>query len=114
MDAREQLRTAHGLFTEMGTEAFTARAAGELRATGATAPRRRAAPGTDLTAREAQIANLAGGGLSNGEIAVRLFMSPRTVEYHLHKIFAKTGITSRHALATELPRGATTGEPSSA
>jgi DNA-binding CsgD family transcriptional regulator len=85
----------------------------ELRASGATAPRRRAAPGTDLTAREAQIAKLA-SGLSNGETAVRLFVSSRTVAYHLHKIFAKTGITSRHALATDLPRGTTSGETRSA
>jgi DNA-binding CsgD family transcriptional regulator len=109
IEAREQLRTAHALFTEMGTEAFATRAARELRATGATAPRRRAGPGTELTAREAQIAKLAGDGLSNGEIAVRLFVSPRTVEYHLHKIFAKTGITSRHALATGLLPDAASG-----
>ncbi|NMO52867.1 helix-turn-helix domain-containing protein [Actinoplanes sp. TBRC 11911] len=98
IDARDQLRTAHELFTGMGVEAFAARAGRELRATGAAAPRRAPAVGTDLTARESQIARLAGEGLSNAEIGIRLFMSARTVEYHLHKIFTKTGITSRRGL----------------
>ena len=98
-DAREHLRTAYELFTAMGAEAFAARAGRELRATGAAAPRRTPEEGTDLTARESQIARLAGEGLSNSEIGTRLFMSPRTVEYHLHKVFMKTGVNSRHALA---------------
>ena len=103
LDAREQLRTAHVMFTTMGAEAFAARAERELRATGETARKRTAETRDDLTAQEAQIAQLARDGLSNPEIGARLFISPRTVEYHLHKVFTKLEITSREHLDRVLP-----------
>ncbi|GAA3112497.1 LuxR family transcriptional regulator [Pseudonocardia yunnanensis] len=97
-DARERLRTAHELFTEMEIEAFAQRAARELSATGEQ-PRSAADPVNSLlTGQERQIAQLAGKGLSNPEIGARLFISPRTVEWHLHKIFAKLNVTSRKQL----------------
>jgi DNA-binding CsgD family transcriptional regulator len=96
-DAREQLRTAHDLFTTMGIEAFAERTARELLATGETASRRVEASG-DLTPQEAQIARLARDGLSNPEIGSQLFISPRTVQYHLHKVFGKLQISSRTQL----------------
>lgn len=102
MDARTQLRTAHELFTTMGAEAFAERAARELRASGETARRRITVTGGDLTPREAQIARLAGNGLTNSEVGSQLFISARTVEYHLSKVFAKTGVTSRNGLGALL------------
>jgi DNA-binding CsgD family transcriptional regulator/tetratricopeptide (TPR) repeat protein len=94
--AREQLRTAHELFTVMGLEAFADRAARELLATGEIT--RRGAAFDQLTPQEAQVATLARTGLTNREIAGRLHVSPRTVEWHLRKVFAKQGITSRRQL----------------
>ena len=84
--------------------AFAARAARELLATGETARKRTAETRDELTAQETQIAQLARDGLSNTEIGARLFISPRTVEYHLHKVFAKLGITSRAHLDRVLTR----------
>ena len=103
LDAREQLRTAHELLVEMGVEAFADRAARELRATGATARKRRVDAGGNLTPQEAHVAHLAREGLSNREIASRLFLSPRTVEYHLRKVFTKLHIKSRQELALAFP-----------
>jgi DNA-binding NarL/FixJ family response regulator len=82
----------------MGAEAFAARAGRELLATGETARKRTDETRDELTAQETQIAQLAREGLSNPEIGARLFISPRTVEYHLHKVFGKLGIASRREL----------------
>ncbi|HWD06197.1 MAG TPA: LuxR C-terminal-related transcriptional regulator [Amycolatopsis sp.] len=97
-DAREQLRVAHEMFTAMGMEAFAERAARELRATGATARRRAPEAGGDLTAQEAHIVRLVRDGLSNAEIGARFFISPRTVEWHLGRIYDKLNVTSRRQL----------------
>jgi DNA-binding CsgD family transcriptional regulator len=100
-DAREQLRTAHDMLEAMGMEAFAERARRELRATGETARKRAVTPtgNEELTAQEAQIARLARDGLSNPEIGTRLFISARTVQYHLGKVFTKLGIASRSQLS---------------
>ncbi|MEU8124328.1 AAA family ATPase [Spirillospora sp. NPDC049024] len=108
-DARARLRTAHDMFTAIGMEAFAERTRRELLATGETVRRRAAATRDLLTPQEAQIAQLARGGLSNPEIAAQLFLSPRTVEYHLGKVFSKLEITSRQQLRNALPDGAPTG-----
>jgi ATP/maltotriose-dependent transcriptional regulator MalT len=107
--AREHLRTAHRMFGEMGMEAFTERARRELAATGETVRKRQADTRDELTAQELQIARLARDGLSNPEIGARLFLSPRTVEWHLHKVFTKLGIRSRREL-----EGAFTPAPAAA
>jgi DNA-binding CsgD family transcriptional regulator len=105
-DAREQLRTAHGMLAGMGVAAFAERARRELRATGETAHKRTLTTAdAELTAQEAQIARLARDGLSNPEIGARLFISAHTVQYHLRKVFAKLGITSRSQLDRVLPGG---------
>jgi len=101
-DARGQLRTAHQMLTRIGAGQFAERAARELRATGERVSKRTSEPSAQLTARENQIARLAGEGLSNAEIAAQLFMSPRTVEYHLHKVFTKLAISSRNQLHSAL------------
>jgi ATP/maltotriose-dependent transcriptional regulator MalT len=98
VDAREQLRTAHEMFASMGAEAFADRARRELLATGATVRKRTVGTHDELTAQEAQVARLARDGLSNPEIGTRLFISPRTVQYHLRKVFVKLGISSRAQL----------------
>ena len=103
IDAREQLRLAKDMFTSMGADAFAARAGRELLATGETARKRTAENRDDLTAQEVQIARFARDGLSNTEIGARLFISPRTVEYHLHKVFTKLEITTREHLDRVLP-----------
>ncbi len=98
-DAREQLRTAHDMFTSMGAEAFAERARIELLATGERARQRTAETAEELTPQEAQIARLVSQGDSNRDIAAQLFLSPSTVDYHLRKVFRKTGVTSRTQLA---------------
>lgn len=98
LDARGELRTALEMFGAMGAEAFAERARRGLVATGETARERTETPSGQLTAREAQIARMACDGLSNPEMSTRLYLSPRTVEYHLSNVFAKLGITSRHQL----------------
>jgi DNA-binding CsgD family transcriptional regulator len=97
-DAREQLRTAHHLFTEFGMEAFAERARVELEATGERARKRTVETRDDLTPQEAQISRLAADGDTNQEIAAQLFISPSTVDYHLRKAFRKLGVKSRHQL----------------
>jgi DNA-binding NarL/FixJ family response regulator len=84
-------------------EAFAERARVELRASGETVRKRRSETRDDLTSQERQIAHLARDGLSNPEIGARLFLSPRTVEWHLRKVFTKLGIRSRRELTTALP-----------
>ncbi|MFB4285194.1 helix-turn-helix transcriptional regulator [Nonomuraea sp. MTCD27] len=101
-DARTQLRTAHDMFNAIGMEAFAGRAYNELLATGETVRKRTTDKADQLTPQEGQIARLARTGLSNAEIAAQLFLSPRTVEYHLSKVFTKLGIASRHQLPQAL------------
>jgi DNA-binding CsgD family transcriptional regulator len=103
-EARERLRAAEEMFAEIGMEAFANRAEGELVAAGATLRARPLGPREDLTAQEQQIARLAGDGLTNAQIGAQLFISPRTVEYHLHKVFGKLGIDSRSGLEAALPQ----------
>jgi DNA-binding CsgD family transcriptional regulator len=103
IDARAQLRTAYDMFTAIGMEAFAERTRRELLATGETIRRRTVESLDELTPQEAQIARLASDGRSNSEIAANLFLSPRTVEWHLRRVFAKLGITSRKELRAALP-----------
>ena len=104
-DARTELRTAYEMFSEIGMTAFADRARRELQATGETVRRRAAAStaGDELTPQERQIALLVRDGLSNPEVGTRLFLSPRTVEWHLRKIFDKLSISSRRQLRDALP-----------
>jgi ATP/maltotriose-dependent transcriptional regulator MalT len=102
-DARHELRTAHDMFAAMGCTTFAERAGRELQATGETARKRTVETALDLTAQEAQVARLARDGLSNPEIGANLFISARTAQYHLGKVFAKLGISSRCQLALALP-----------
>jgi DNA-binding CsgD family transcriptional regulator/tetratricopeptide (TPR) repeat protein len=107
VDAREQLRTAHGMLDAMGMEAFAERARRELQATGETVRRRTVETVSMLTAQEANIARLARDGRTNAEIGAQLFLSDRTVEWHLRKVFTKLGISSRRELNVALtPAGA--------
>ena len=87
------------VFDSLGARLLADRAAGELRASGEVAQRRPPGAVSDLTPRERQVARLAASGASNGEVAARLFLSQKTVEYHLHKVFTKLGVTSRTDLA---------------
>ena len=104
VDAREHLRAAHEMFSQAGAQAFADRARRELSATGETARTRTDETRDVLTPQEAQIARLARDGLSNPEIGAQLFISPRTVQYHLRKVFQKLDITSRNQLG-RIPAG---------
>jgi DNA-binding CsgD family transcriptional regulator/tetratricopeptide (TPR) repeat protein len=106
-DARAELRAAHDLFTTMGIEAFAERARRELLATGETVRKRTVETVSELTAQEAQIARLAVDGSTNAEIGTQLFLSTRTVEWHLSKVYTKLGVGSRRELRRAL---ASTGE----
>lgn len=103
MDAREHLRAAHNTFGSMGAEAFADRARRELLASGATFRGRIDETRDILTPQEAHSARLARGGFSNSDIGSRLFISPRTVQYHLHKVFQKLDISSRNQLGSVPP-----------
>jgi DNA-binding CsgD family transcriptional regulator len=102
-DAREQLRTAHEMFGAIGADGFAERARHELLATGETVRKRRDDTRDELTPQEEHIARLALAGRTNPEIGAELFISPRTVEWHLKKVFMKLGIRSRKGLADALP-----------
>jgi DNA-binding CsgD family transcriptional regulator/tetratricopeptide (TPR) repeat protein len=107
VDAREHLRAAHDQLTAIGMEAFAGRARVELLATGEKVRKRTDETRADLTAQELQIAGLARDGFSNPEIGLRLFLSPRTVEWHLRKVFTKLGISSRRQLRGIMPESGT-------
>ena len=111
VDAREQLRLAHDRFATIGMEAFAERARRDVLATGETARKRTADTGPSLTVQEALIARLAREGLSNPEIGARLFISARTVKYHLGKVFTKLDISSRAQLDRVLPGDPATAQP---
>ena len=102
LDARYQLRLAHGLFSEFGMEAFAERARVELEATGEHARKRTVDTFDQLTPQEAQISRLVAEGHTNREIAAHMFISPSTVEYHLGKVFRKLAVNSRTQLARRL------------
>lgn len=111
IDARRELDTAYEMFTAMGLEGFAERSRQELALAGAAVRRRPTAMREELTAQEAQIARLARDGLSNPEIGARLFISARTVEWHLRKVFTKLGVSSRRELqraAADLDRSTET------
>jgi DNA-binding CsgD family transcriptional regulator len=109
VDARDQLRTANDAFSSMGAEAFAARARRELLATGERVRKRTVETRDELTVQEQQIAELASYGLSNTEIAARLYLSQHTVAYHLRKVFRKLDITSRNQLTQALAERARNG-----
>ena len=111
VDAREQLRTAHDIFSAIGAEAFAERARRELLATGEQVRKRREDTRSELTPQEEHIARLARDGRTNPEIGAELYISARTVEWHLRKVFTKLGITSRKGLQDALPSRERSGAP---
>jgi DNA-binding CsgD family transcriptional regulator len=111
MDAREQLRTAYELFISFGADAFAERTRRELLATGEKVRKRSDETRGQLTAQEEQIARLAADAQTNQEIGAQLFLSPRTIEWHLHKVFTKLGVASRMQLRDKLPDVARAGAP---
>ena len=117
VDAREQLRVAHTMLADMGADAFAERARRELLATGETVRKRTVETLDELTPQEVQVARLAADGQTNPEIGAQLFLSPRTVEWHLTKVFGKLGIGSRKELRAALsdveqPSSAAGSDPS--
>ena len=111
VDAREQLRPAYEMLSRIGAEGFAERARRELLATGETVQKRTVETRDVLTAQEARVAGLAAEGRTNPEIGSQLFISPRTAEYHLRKVFAKLGVSSRRALRGALRTSAGIAEP---
>jgi DNA-binding CsgD family transcriptional regulator len=111
VDAREHLRVAHEMLVGVGMDAFAERARRELLATGETVRKRTVETLDELTPQEAQIGRMAAGGFTNPEIGAQLFLSPRTVEWHLRKVFGKLGISSRRQLRTALPDSGLTAAP---
>jgi DNA-binding CsgD family transcriptional regulator len=111
MDAREQLRIAYEMLSRIGAEAFAERARAELLATGETVRKRTVESRDVLTAQEAQVARLAAQGRTNPEIGTQLFISSRTAEYHLHKVFTKLGISSRRSLRDALRESTQAASP---
>jgi DNA-binding CsgD family transcriptional regulator len=111
VDAREQLRIAYEMLGRVGAEAFAERARGELLATGETVRKRTVESRDVLTAQEALVARLAAQGRTNPEIGAQLFISSRTAEYHLHKVFTKLGISSRRSLRDALRDSTQAGSP---
>jgi DNA-binding NarL/FixJ family response regulator len=107
MDAREQLRCAEQMFAAMGAAPFAERSGLELVATGEKAKKRAVTTQDELTPQELRIAQMARDGASNQEIATQLFVSPKTIEYHLHKVFLKLGISRRAHLHRVLLRRST-------
>jgi ATP/maltotriose-dependent transcriptional regulator MalT len=103
VDARRELRSAHEMFLAAAAHAFAERSSRELLATGEHARKRTVETRFELTAQEAQIARLAGDGRTNPEIGSELYISPRTVEWHLRKVYPKLGISSRRQLRAALP-----------
>ena len=110
-DARDQLRVAEELFTDFGAQGFAERSLVELRATGERTRERTPATRYDLTPQETQISRLVAQGATNREVASELFISPSTVEYHLHKVFGKLGVRSRAQLTNRMLRSAMLSSP---
>ena len=96
--ARDHLREALRTFEDVGAEPWAERARQELRASGETARRRDLSTALDLTPQERQVAKFVASGLSNRDVAAQLFLSPRTIDFHLRNVFAKAGISSRAEL----------------